>query len=162
MSTSTREPGDLGHGPIDPSSTAARSTAAVPDTGDVSGATTGQLVSRLSTELSALVRSELQLAKVEMLGKAKRAGVGAGLFGGAGVIALYGGGALVAAAILALALVMDAWLAALIVGVVLLAVAGVVAMLGKKQVDQATPAAPTHTVENVKQDVQAVKEARER
>lgn len=149
----------LDGGPIDPSIAAARSTAGLPDSSD---ATTGQLVSRLSQEVSELVRSELQLAKVEMSGKAKRAGLGAGLFGGAGVIALYGVGALIAAAILALALAMDAWLAALIVGVVLLLVAGAVALVGKKQVQQATPATPEHTVDSLKQDVQAVKEARER
>lgn len=150
---------DFDSRPIDPSSSAARSTASVPD---ASEATTGQLVSKLSQEVSELVRGELQLAKVEMTGKAKAAGIGAGLFGGAGIIALYGVGVLIAAAVLALSLVLDAWLAALIVAVVLLAIAGVVALMGKKQVTEATPATPTETVESVKQDVAAVKEARQR
>lgn len=153
---------DLDHGPIDPSSSAERSTAAVPDTSDPADATTGQLVSRLSQEVSELVRGELQLAKAEMSGKARAAGIGAGLFGGAGVIALYGVGALVACAILALALVVDAWLAALIVAVVLLVVAAVVALVGRKQVAKATPATPSETVESVKKDVAAVKGARKR
>ena len=119
--------------------------------------TTGELVSRLTQQTTELVRSELALAKTEMAAKAKHAGVGAGLFGGAGIIALYGVGTLVATAILALALVMDAWLAALIVTVVLFVVAGVVALVGKKQVSQATPAAPERTIDNVKRDVEAVK-----
>ncbi|WP_426245518.1 phage holin family protein [Nocardioides sp. LHG3406-4] len=150
---------DFDNRPIEPSTGATRSTAALPD---ASAATTGQLVSRLSEELSELVRGELQLAKVEMTSKAKHAGLGAGLFGGAGVIALYGVGALIATAILALSLVLDAWLAALIVAVVLFIVAGVAALLGRSQVQEATPASPTETVASVKQDVQAVKEARER
>ncbi len=152
---------DIDSGPIAPPGSAARATASVPDS-DPADATTGQLVARLSHEVSELVRGELELAKVEMTGKAKAAGIGAGLFGGAGVIALYGVGVLIAAAVLALSLALDAWLAALIVAVVLLAVAGIVALMGKKQVDQATPAAPEHTIESVKQDVAAVKEARGR
>lgn len=152
---------DFDSRPIDPSGSAARSTAAVTDVAPAD-ATTGQLVSRLSQEVSELVRGELQLAKVEMTGKAKAAGLGAGLFGGAGIIALYGVGVLIAAAVLALSLVLDAWLAALIVAVVLFVVAGIVALMGKKQVKEATPATPTETVENVKRDVAAVKEARQR
>lgn len=150
---------DFDSRPIEPVGSAARSTASVPDASD---ATTGQLVSKLSQEVSELVRGELALAKVEMTGKAKAAGIGAGLFGGAGVIALYGVGVLIAAAVLALSLVLDAWLAALIVAVVLFAVAGVVALIGKKRVQEATPATPTETVESVKADVAAVKEARQR
>ena len=118
---------------------------------------TGDLVSQLSTEISTLVRDELRLAQVEVTGKAKHAGIGVGMFGAAGVLALYGGGVLIAAAVLALALVLDAWLAAVIVGVVLLAVAGVVAMRGKSQVSQAAPPVPTRAVENVKADIDAVR-----
>ncbi|WP_248579346.1 phage holin family protein [Nocardioides sp. InS609-2] len=150
---------DIDSGPIEPSSSAARATASVPDASD---ATTGQLVSRLSQEVSELVRGELQLAKVEMTGKAKAAGIGAGLFGGAGVIALYGLGVLIATVILALSLVLDAWLAALIVAVVLFAVAGVTALMGKKRVQEAAPVTPTETVDSVKKDVRAVKGARKR
>lgn len=120
-------------------------------------ASTGELVNRLTEQATELIRSELALAKAEMAAKAKHAGVGAGLFGGAGIVALYGLGALVATAILALALVVPAWLAALIVAVVLFAIAGIVALVGKKQVSQATPAAPEQTVESVKRDVDTVK-----
>jgi uncharacterized membrane protein YqjE len=120
-------------------------------------ASTSELVTRLTQQSTELIRNELRLAQVEMTEKAKHAGVGAGLFGGAGLVALYGVGALIATIILALALLMPAWLAALIVTVVLFAVAGVVAVLGKKQVSQATPAAPQHTIDSVKQDVDTIK-----
>jgi uncharacterized membrane protein YqjE len=132
------------------------------DSSSGSDASTGELVSRLSQEVSELVRNELRLAQAEMSGKAKRAGLGAGLLGGAGVIALYAVGVLIATAILLLDLAMDAWLAALIVGVVLLAAAGVAALLGKKRVAEAGPPTPTETVASVKRDVRAVKEGRDR
>jgi uncharacterized membrane protein YqjE len=122
--------------------------------------TTGELVSQLSQQTSRLVRDEVALAKVELAEKAKHVGLGAGLFSGAGVLALYGVGALVATLILALAEVLPAWLAALIVTVVLFAVAGVAALLGKRQVAEGTPVAPEQTIENVKQDLDTVKEAR--
>ncbi|WP_243058525.1 phage holin family protein [Nocardioides sp. SR21] len=121
---------------------------------------TGDLVSQLSSEISTLVRDELRLAQVEVTGKAKRAGIGAGMFGAAGVLALYGVGVLIAAAVLALALVLDAWLAAVIVGVVLLAIAGVVAMRGKREVAQAAPPVPTQAVENIKADIDTVRHPR--
>ena len=124
--------------------------------------TTGALVSRLSEDVSRLIRDELRLAQAEMTTKAKHAGIGIGLFGTAGMIAFYAGGVLIATAILALALVLDAWLAALIVGVVLLAAAGIAALFGKKQVDQATPAIPTETVASVQRDVDAVKKGAHR
>jgi uncharacterized membrane protein len=125
-------------------------------------ASTGELVSRLSQEVADLVRSELRLAQAEVSGKAKKTGIGAGLFGAAGIVALYAVGVFIATAILALALVLDAWLAALIVGVVLAAVAGVAALMGKKQVAQAAPPVPTETVGSVKQDIQAVKKGSHR
>ncbi|MDP3968744.1 MAG: phage holin family protein [Nocardioides sp.] len=126
------------------------------------GPTTGELVSRLSEDMSRLIRDELRLAQAEMTTKAKHAGIGVGLFGTAGLIAFYAGGVLIATAILALALVLDAWLAALIVGVVLLAAAGVAGLVGKKQVDQATPPVPTEAVESVQRDIDAVKKGRHR
>ncbi|HEY9349805.1 MAG TPA: phage holin family protein [Acidothermales bacterium] len=131
------------------------------DTGQpASDASTAELVSRLGEQVSTLIRSELRLAQVELQEKGKRAGIGVGLFGGAGLVALFGAGALVACAILALALIMDAWLAALIVGVVLLAVAGILALVGRSQVRRAAPPLPTEAVEGIKQDIQTVKERR--
>src|SRR4051794_38177516 len=73
------------------------------------------LVRDLSTQVTTLVRQELELARVELAAKGKEAGIGAGMFGGAGVLALYGGGALVAGAIIALSTAVAAWLAAVIV-----------------------------------------------
>ena len=93
-----------------------------------------------------LVRNEARLAQAEVTQKAKRLGVGAGLFGGAGLFAFFGLAALVTTAILALALVLPAWLAALIVAVVLFAVAGVLALVGKKDVEKASPPLPTETI----------------
>lgn len=122
-------------------------------------ATTGELISRLSAQLSQLVRSELELAKAELAAKGKRAGAGAGLAGAGGVVALFGVGALVAAAIAALALVLPVWLAALIIGVVLLAVAGGLALAGRSSLRRAVPPVPERAVASVQDDVETVKQA---
>jgi hypothetical protein len=120
---------------------------------------TTELVNDLLELVPRLIREELALATAEMREKGRRAGVGAGLFTGGGVLALYGGGALVAAAALGLARAVPDWLAVLIIGVVLLAVAGVVALIAKRQVAQAVPPAPQRTMENVREDVATVKDA---
>jgi uncharacterized membrane protein YqjE len=117
----------------------------------------GDLVKQLSEQTSTLVRKELQLAQLELQEKGKRAGIGAGLFGGAGLIALFGAGTLIAAIVMLLATAVDAWLAALIVAVVLLAAAGVAALMGKKQVEQATPPMPEQAIQSTKRDVDEVK-----
>ena len=125
---------------------------------------TSELVQRASEQISRLVRDELALAKAELAEKGRHAGIGVGLFGGGGALALYGLGVLITTAILALDLVMAAWLAALIVGVVLFVAAGVLALVGKKQVQQAVPPTPTAATDSVKADVDAgtaaVKEGR--
>jgi uncharacterized membrane protein YqjE len=128
-------------------------------TSEASELSTAQLVSRMTEQTSTLVRTEVQLAKAEIQATVKDVGKGAGLFGGAGVTALYGVGALIATAILGLATVVDAWLAALIVTVVLFAVAAVLALAGKKKVAQAPPPVDA-TKRNVARDIAAVKEAR--
>ena len=117
---------------------------------------TSELVQRASEQISRLVRDELALAKAELAEKGRHAGIGVGLFGGGGALALYGLGVLITTAILALDLVMAAWLAALIVGVVLFVAAGVLALVGKKQVQQAVPPTPTAATDSVKADVDAV------
>jgi len=119
---------------------------------------TGDLVKNLSEQVSRLIRDELKLAEYEMTSKAKRAGRGAGMFGGSGLLALYGIGCLLAAAIVGLAGVVPGWAAALIVGGVLLIIAGIAALLGKRQFGQATPAVPEQTVQSVKADVEEIKE----
>ena len=117
----------------------------------------GELVQRLSQQTSTLIRQEMRLAQAELTAKGKHAGKGAGMFGSAGLVALYGVGALVAAAIVGIGTLLEPWIAAVIVGAVLLAVAGILALAGKKQVDQATPAKPEQTIESVQLDVDPVK-----
>jgi uncharacterized membrane protein YqjE len=125
---------------------------------EVTDQSLNELVQRLSSQTASLVRKEIRLAQLELQEKGKRAGIGAGMFGGSGLVALYGLGALVAAAILGLATAVAGWLSALIVAVVLFAVAGVLALTGKQQVQQATPPAPEEAIESVQTDVQEVKE----
>jgi hypothetical protein len=137
-------------------------TRATPPPPDPEHATTGQLVSQLSEQLTRLVRDEMRLAQAEVSTKAKKLGVGAGLFGGAGLFAFLGLQVLVAAVVLALALVLPGWLAALIVAVALFAVAGVLALVGKKDVAQAAPPVPTEAIASVKADVATVKESASR
>lgn len=121
-----------------------------------SAPSTGELVSQLSEQTSRLIRDELRLAQLELSAKGKRAGTGAGLFGGAGLFALYGVACLIAAAILGLAGPVPDWLAALIVGVVLLAVAGIAALVGKREIASATPPVPEEAVAGLKQDAQTL------
>jgi uncharacterized membrane protein YqjE len=118
----------------------------------------GELVQQMSEQVSRLVREELRLAQLELAQKGKRAGIGVGLFGGSGLLSLYGLAAIIAGVALLLALVLPPWAAALIVGGVLLAMAGVAALLGKRQVSQATPPTPQQTIDSVKTDVEVVKE----
>src|SRR3954462_14060003 len=117
-----------------------------------SDTSTNELVQELASQTSTLIRQELALAQVELRGKGTRAGIGGGLFGAAGLFALYGLGALIAAIVLALATAVDGWLAALIVAVVLFAAAGVAALVGKGRVSKATPAAPEQAIASTKQD----------
>jgi len=93
-----------------------------------------------------------------MTQKGKRLGFGAAMFGGGGVVALYGVAAVLAAVILLLAKVMPAWGGALIVGGVLLAITGTLAALGRRQLKRATPPVPRETVDSVKADVEEIKE----
>jgi Putative Actinobacterial Holin-X, holin superfamily III len=118
-----------------------------------------ELVQRATEQLSRLVREELALVRAELREKGKHAGVGAGFVGAGGVLALYGGGALVAALVLAMGEVMPMWTAALIVGVVLLAVAGVLALSGKKQVSQAMPPVPKSAADSLRADAETVRSA---
>jgi uncharacterized membrane protein YqjE len=118
---------------------------------------TAELVSQMSEQVSTLVRDELALARAEMVEKGKKAGVGAGLFGGAGVLAMYGLGALFVTIGAVLAIWLPAWAAALIVTVVLFAAAGIAALIGKKEVSQATPPEPVEAITSAKRDVDAVK-----
>ncbi len=142
-----------------PTAGATRATAPPPAPEDAS---TGQLVGQLTEQISRLVRDEARLAQAEVTQKAKRLGIGAGLFGGAGLFAFLGLAVLVAAAVLALALVLPGWLAALVAAVVLLAVAGVLALVGKKDVEKGIPPVPTEAIASTRNDIQTVKESARR
>jgi uncharacterized membrane protein YqjE len=122
----------------------------------------GELVNQLSRQTSSLIRQELRLAQTELQEKGKRVGIGAGMFGGAGLVALYAVGALVAAAIIGIGTLLEPWIAAAVVGVVLLAVAGVLALTGRRQVERGTPPLPEQAIESAKRDVDEVKAARAR
>jgi Putative Actinobacterial Holin-X, holin superfamily III len=117
----------------------------------------GELVGLLSEQVSVLVRDELKLAQLEMTRKGKRAGLGAGLLGAGGLAVLYGVGCLLACAIIALGGVMAGWLAALIVGAALLAVAAAMALVGKGRLQKATPPVPEETLSSIKTDVEEIK-----
>lgn len=119
--------------------------------------TTGDLVKKLSEDTSRLVRDEIRLARLEMLDSLGNAKRGAGMFGGAGLAALYGLGAVVAGMVLALALAVPAWAAALIVGAVLFAVAGLLALMGRGRLRRATPPVPKEAVAGVRHDIDVIK-----
>jgi len=119
--------------------------------------TLGALVHQLSEQIPDLVRSEIRLAQAEVAQKGKRAGVGIGMFSVAGLLAFFAIGSLVATAILGLAEVVDAWLAALIVAIVLLAAAAVAGLAGRKKVAEAGPPAPEKAIQGVKEDIATVK-----
>jgi membrane protein len=120
------------------------------------------LVSDATEQITRLVRDEMRLAAAELQQKGKRLGVGAGLFGAAGVLAFYSGAVLVAALILGLATVLAPWLTALIVGVVVLGVAGVLALVGKKQAQRAGPLVPEEAAASVKTDIETIKKGMHR
>ena len=117
----------------------------------------GELLKELSNQTTTLVRQELELAKAEMAEKGKQAGLGVGMFGGAGLFGLLALGALTACLIAALATGMEVWLAALIVAVVYGGVAGALALIGRQKTREATPPAPEQAIESTKEDVQWAK-----
>jgi uncharacterized membrane protein YqjE len=118
---------------------------------------TGELLKELSDHTTALVRKEIELAKAELGEKGKKAGQGAGMFGGAGLFAVFAFGALTTCIIVALDSAMELWLAALIVAVVYGAIAGVLALQGRNKVQEAGPPVPEQATESIKEDVQWAK-----
>ena len=128
-----------------------------PRDNDLRDRPTGDLLRRLSEETTTLVKQEVELAKAELQEKGKQAGMGAGMFGGAGLFGVGAFAALTACIIAALELAMPLWLAALIVAVVYAAVAGVLAMSGKRKVKEAAPPVPEQTMDSVKEDVEWAK-----
>ena len=121
-----------------------------------------ELVNDITAQSAALARKELELAEAELTIKGKRAGIGAGIFGGAGLLGLFGLGTLTAAAILALAIVLPAWASALIVAGVYLGLAGITALVGGIELRRATPLPPAAAAESIKDDVEWVRAHAER
>ena len=117
----------------------------------------GELVQDLSRQTSTLIRQEMRLAQAELAEKGRHAGKGAGMFGGAGLVALYGVGALIAAAVLGLATVLEPWIAAAVIGVGLLLLAGILALTGKKELEEAGPPKPEQAIDSVQLDIETVK-----
>ena len=118
---------------------------------------TSELLKDLSEQTTTLVRQEIELAKAEMTAKGKQVGMGAGAFGGAGLFGLYAVGAITACLILALSTAVAGWLAALIVGVVYAAIAGVLALIGKKKTQAGAPPVPERAISSTKEDVEWAK-----
>ncbi|MFA1550115.1 phage holin family protein [Actinomadura chokoriensis] len=119
---------------------------------------TGELVRQAAQQVSELMRAELRLAVAELKAKGRHAGTGAGMFGGAALVALYGLGALLAAAIAAIAVALPVWAAALIIGGFLMLVAAVLALMGRSQAKRATPAKPEMAMDGAKRTVAELKE----
>jgi Putative Actinobacterial Holin-X, holin superfamily III len=120
-------------------------------------APTGELIKQLAEETTTLVRQEIALARAEMITKTKRAGIGLGELGGAGIVALYALGALTACIIAALALALPVWAAALIVAVVYAAIAGALALTGRRQLQENVPPTLDRTEKTMKENVEWAK-----
>jgi MFS family permease len=116
-----------------------------------------ELVKQLSDQTTSLVRQEIELAKAEMTAKGKEVGIGVGAFGAAGLVGLYAVGAITACLILALSTAVAGWLAALIVGVVYAAIAGILALVGKKRTQAGAPPVPERAISSTKEDVEWAK-----
>ena len=120
--------------------------------GDLREEPIGELLKRLSNETTTLVKMELDLAKAEMTQKGKDAGKGAGFLSGGAIAGLMALGSLTAFLILLLDGALPNWAAALIVTLLWAAIAGALALSGKKKLQDATPPAPEQTIETLKED----------
>lgn len=119
--------------------------------------TTTELLRDLSEQSTRLIHQEIALARAELTHKSGNARFGTGLFGAAGILSLYGLGALTAGGILLLSSAMKAWIAAVIVAGGILVVAGVAAVIGKARLARAAPPFPEAAIETAKQDVEAIR-----
>jgi uncharacterized membrane protein YqjE len=125
---------------------------------DLGDESVSELVQRASRQTADLIRQEIQLAQVELKEKGRRIGVGAGMMGAGGLVAVYGGATLVAAAVVGLATALEWWLAALIGGVTLVVIGGILALMGRREAVEALPPTPEHAMASVRDDVQHIKE----
>jgi hypothetical protein len=117
----------------------------------------GTLLSDITGETVELVRQELALFKTELQEKLTTAGIGAALLGAGALVAYSGWVFLLLAAVFALALVLPAWAAALIVGVLVVAIGGVLALVGKSRM-RADALAPERTMRSLREDQAWIKE----
>jgi Putative Actinobacterial Holin-X, holin superfamily III len=118
-----------------------------------------ELLKQLSEQTQSLASKEVELAKAEVAAKGKRLGIGAGAFGAAGLIGAFALGALTAALILLLATAMEPWVAALIVTAAYAAIAGVLALTGRRQVEAGSPPVPEQAIDSTRQDIETAKQS---
>ncbi len=127
------------------------------DQDDLRDQSTGDLLKQLSDHTTTLVKQEIDLAKAELTEKGKKAGAGAGMFGGAGLFAIFAFAAVTTCIIAALESPLSLWLAALIVAVVYAVIAGVLALQGRNKVREAGPPVPEQAIASSKEDVEWAK-----
>jgi hypothetical protein len=118
-----------------------------------------ELLKQLSEQTQSLASKEIELAKAEVAAKGKRLGIGAGAFGAAGLIGAFALGAFTATLILLLAKGMEPWVAALIVTAAYAAIAGVLALTGRKQVEAGSPPVPEQAIDSTRQDIETAKQS---
>jgi len=117
----------------------------------------GELVARISDQFSRILRGELELIQMKAAEKAKKVGTGVAMFAVAAFLGFFAFALLLTAAVLGLAEALPAWLSALIVAVVLLIIAGIVALVGKKMLQSGEAPSVEETKANLKADIDAVK-----
>ena len=118
---------------------------------------TAELAGDFARQITALIHSEIQLAKVEVAEKGRRFGFSAGGFGFTAVLSLAGLGCLVTAAVVAVHIELALWLSALVVAGGCFLLAGFAGVGALYQVKRATPPVPTEAIASTKEDVQWVK-----
>jgi uncharacterized membrane protein YqjE len=117
----------------------------------------GELLKRLSQQVSTLAHQEVELAKAELVAKGHVMGRAVGFFGAAAVLGLCALGALTALLILALDDAIPAWAAALVVTVIMAALAGLFALAGKRRLEQTGSPVPTEAIQSTKEDIKWAK-----
>jgi uncharacterized membrane protein YqjE len=125
---------------------------------DMRDQSVSELFQRLSQQMATLVREEIRLAQAELKEKGKKAGIGVGLFGAAGLVGLYAAGAAVAGIVLLIAQAVATWIAAFITAGALAVIAAAMALAGKSKVEEATPPKPDAAIQSVQADVAEIKE----
>ncbi|WP_370545068.1 phage holin family protein [Herbiconiux sp. VKM Ac-1786] len=115
------------------------------------------LLAELPTLIIQLLKDELENFKREITAKLAKLGIGVGLFVAAALLAFFAFATLIAAAVLGIATALPAWLSALIVGVALLLIAGILVLIGVRSLKKGLPPVPEQTIESLKKDVNTVK-----